>query len=161
MPVRVDAVSWRPLLATVAAQDLMSVKQTMGRWSAMAGADTMPAMKRRVFTILSALSLLLCVLWIAIWIRSQYYCDYIGYKWPDTGKTSCTQQNLCVQTLTVAMSFCCDAEVVQADRLDDLMGSYWETESAIDLDDDTFAPLGGSSKGTWPRASRGDVTSRQ
>ena len=37
-------------------------------------------MLRRLFTLLSALSLLLCVAAVVLWVRSYWLCDFVGWS---------------------------------------------------------------------------------
>jgi hypothetical protein len=45
-------------------------------------------MKRELFTILSAVSLVLCVASVAMWVRSYFSADSINYSRPNVGTTS-------------------------------------------------------------------------
>jgi hypothetical protein len=48
----------------------------------------MPPMLRRLFTVLSALSLLLCVATSALWVRSCFHYDAVGrLVWVEVSQT--------------------------------------------------------------------------
>ena len=57
----------------------------------------MPQMRRvlrHVFTILSAISLLLCVTTCVLWVRSYWWCDTLRHESPERLKASGIQSNL-------------------------------------------------------------------
>jgi hypothetical protein len=59
----------------------------------------MAVMKRRLFTILSAISLLLCVAVCVLWVRSYWVADTVMWRRVQTGPRSVRFSDWCVRTI--------------------------------------------------------------
>src|SRR5687767_8450253 len=97
-------------------------------------------MKRRLFTILSALSLLLCVAVVALWVRSFFVADYLRWERRGEGRSA-------------SVSIVTDSGALRVDLHSESRewSGQWSGDDATNVSRSTASPSLGWSKGLWFR----------